>query len=250
MIRLEGAGLRRGERWIFRGLDLALAAGRTLAVLGPNGRGKTTLIRAATGLLALDEGRRQAPAVIGYLAQTIGEPAPYRVLDMVLMGRAHSLGLFGSPTRADHAAAEAALERVGATALARQGFDRLSGGERQTVLMARALATGSPVLVLDEPMSALDLANQARLLRLLCDLRAEGRYAILFSTHAPEHALHAADDALLMVAGRPPVSGPVGETLSEAHLSALYGLPIRRTQVTGADGRTVEAVIPLYGAAG
>lgn len=93
MIALKGAGIRRGERWIFRGLDLALAPGRCVAVLGPNGRGKTTLIKAVTGLDKLDEGTREAPPLVAYVPQVIA-PLPYRALDVVVMARARSLGLF------------------------------------------------------------------------------------------------------------------------------------------------------------
>lgn len=250
MIRLQGAGLRRGARWIFRGLDLVLEPGRTLALLGPNGRGKTTLIRAAAGLLALDEGSREAPPVIGYVPQSVGAPAPYRVLDFVVMGRARRLGLFGSPGRADTLAAEAALERVGMAGFAARSVERLSGGERQLVMLARALATESPVLILDEPLSALDLANQGVLLKVLAGLRAEGRHAILFSTHAPEHALFAADEAMLMMGVEERLAGPVDPTLSEANLSRLYGVPIRRARLPGpsAGGPGVDAVVPLFGA--
>ncbi|MFC0194527.1 ABC transporter ATP-binding protein [Aureimonas pseudogalii] len=246
MMRLAGAGVRRGERWIFRKLDLELIPGRSLAVLGPNGRGKTTLIRAVMGLVPLREGERTAPRVIGYVPQSPAAPVGYRVEDFVVMGRAARLGLFGSPGRADQAAAAEALETVGAAPWAKRPVDRLSGGERQLVALARALATGSPLLVLDEPMSALDLANQARLLKVLDALRAGGRHAILFSTHAPEHALVAADEALLMMGTEERSIGPVGEVLSEVNLSNLYNLTIRRACLFEETGRPVEAIVPIF----
>lgn len=245
MIRLHEAGVRRGDRWIFRHLDLELSTGRCLAVLGPNGRGKTTLIRAAMGLLPLTEGRHAAPRVIGYVPQSIGADIPYAVREFVVTGRSHRLGLFQSPGRADYAAAREALERVGAQAWEDRPLNRLSGGERQLVALARALATGSPILVLDEPMSALDLANQARILRVLDGLRSEGRHAILFSTHMPEHALAAADEALLMMGEEERVTGPVDEVLSGGNLTRLYGLPIHRAHLSIA-AQSVEAVIPIF----
>lgn len=244
MIALRGAGIRRGTRWIFRGLDLSLAAGRCLAVLGPNGRGKTTLIKAVTGLEALHEGNRSAPPLVAYVPQVIA-PLPYRALDIVVMGRARDLGLFGTPRRADYDIAEEALERIGAGAFAEQRLDRLSGGERQLVLLARALATGSPALVLDEPASALDLANQSRLVAVLRQLRNAGQHAILFSTHLPTHALEIADEALLLMGPEDQRQGPAETVMSEDNLTALYGTPIRRRSVTIEGHGAVETIISL-----
>jgi iron complex transport system ATP-binding protein len=245
MIALKGAGIRRGERWIFRGLDLTLAPGRCVAVLGPNGRGKTTLIKVVTGLDKLDEGTRTAPSLVAYVPQVIA-PLPYRALDVVVMARARSLGLFGTPRRADYDIAREALARIGAEAFAEQRLDRLSGGERQLVLLARALATQSPVLVLDEPASALDLANQSRLVAVLRDLRAAGEHAILFSTHLPTHALEVADEALLLMGPEDQRQGPVDTVMSESNLSALYGTPLRRRQVAIEGHGLVETIIPLH----
>lgn len=234
MIGLQGAGLRRGRRWIFRGLNVAVAKGRCAAVLGPNGRGKTTLIRALVGLEALHEGRREAPPRVAYVPQTIA-PLPYKAIDVVVMARARDVGLFGSPRRADYELALEALDRVGAAAFADHPLDRLSGGERQLVLLARALATRSPALILDEPTSALDLANQQRLLAVLRSLKAAGEHAILFSTHAPGHALDLADDVLLMMPEAQVRQGPVEAMMTDTTLSELYGtrLYLRTVAIEG-----------------
>ena len=148
-----------------------MSKGRSVAILGPNGRGKTTALRAMLGFQKLASGRRFAPAIVGYVPQYASSNQSYGVIEVVVMGRAAGLGLFGQPGPEDFAAAQAALEQVGAGRFAKERFDRLSGGERQLVLMARALATGSDALVLDEPGSALDLHNQQRLLALLDALR-------------------------------------------------------------------------------
>lgn len=241
MIVLHNAGVRFGQRWIFRNLDLDVTRGASLALLGPNGRGKTTLIRAIIGTQKLTEGTRQAPAIVGYVPQ-VGSPAAYAVLDMVVMGRAQALGVFGSPSTEDYRAARSALGTVGLAHLALRSFSEISGGERQLVLLARALATGAETIVLDEPASALDLANQHRLLVILNDLRRSGRYTIIFSTHLPQHALHATDETLLM-SEREILRGMTSEMLSESNLERTYHVPVRR--ITMEDGQV--ALVPVLG---
>jgi len=242
MISLRNAGVRFGEKWIFRNLDLEVPRGASLALLGPNGRGKTTLIRALIGAQGLTEGTRQAPVIVGYVPQ-IGSAVPYTVLDMVVMGRARALGVFGAPSGRDYRTARAALATVGLSGAASRSFSRISGGERQLVLLARALATGADTIVLDEPASALDLANQHRLLVILNDLRRHGRYTVVFSTHLPQHALEATDETLLMVSEREFLRGPTSDLLTEGNLERTYHVPVRRIAMPNGYG----AIVPLLG---
>lgn len=240
MIRLDGAGVRFGSRWIFRDLDLLVNDGACLALLGPNGRGKTTLIRSLLGIQPLHEGYREAPSLIGYVPQAGSAPAHYRVLDMVVMGRAKALGVFGSPKNDDYDAARSALARVGLSALAERSFAVLSGGERQLVLVARALATGATTIVLDEPSSALDLANQSRLLALIRNLSEDPAFTVVFSTHHPQHVLHLADEVVMMMADGVFLD-PVDTALTEENLRKLYGVDVRRVSIPGCS----EVLVPL-----
>ncbi|MER2534150.1 MAG: metal ABC transporter ATP-binding protein [Rhizobiaceae bacterium] len=246
---LSGAGVRFGQRWIFRGLDFKAPVGRSVAILGPNGRGKTTLLRALLGFQTLTEGSRSAPEVIGYVPQSATREIGYSVRQIVATGRVARRGLFASPSRSDMEAADEALRRVGVSWLAEKRFDWLSGGERQLVLLARAIATGASTLVLDEPASALDLRNQDRFLSVLNMLRADGEHCILFTTHLPQHALAAADHALLMHGEHERVEGPIGETMTEEAIGRLYGLPVRIVDCGGEHGGA-RGVVPLFGQRG
>lgn len=246
MIGLVDAVVRFGTRTILDRLSFSAPVGRSLAILGPNGRGKTTTLKAMLGFQQLDDGSRIAPAIVGYVPQTGTANQRYRAIDVAVMGRAAHLGLFGQPKQADFEIAHSALERAGAARFADHFFDRLSGGERQLVLLARALATGSEALVLDEPAAALDLHNQERLLTLLRSLREPRDKAIVFTTHDPNHALAAADDALLMMPDGQSLFGPVAETITPEHLERLYSVPMRVVELTGPTGDRHRAVLPAF----
>jgi iron complex transport system ATP-binding protein len=249
VIGLRQASVRFGARTVIDRLSFSVPVGRSLAILGPNGRGKTTALRAMLGFQRLSAGTRAAPAIVGYVPQSSAINQRLKAIDIAVMGRAAHLGLFRQPKEPDFDAARAALSRAGAMAFADEPFDRLSGGERQLVLLARALATGSEALVLDEPAAALDLHNQERLLRLLESLRQERHKAIVFTTHDPNHALAAADDALLMMPDGAALFGPVAETLTPGHLERLYGVPMRTVELPGPVGDLHRAVLPAFAGA-
>jgi iron complex transport system ATP-binding protein len=221
------------------GYTLALRPGTVLALLGPNGAGKSTLVRTLLGLLpplagAVElDGRpmsalreRERARAIAWVPQHAAGGFDWSVRDLVMMGRTAHAGLLGAPTAADRAAVDEALDRLGLVALADRPLSQLSGGECQLALIARALAQQARYVLLDEPTASLDFGNQARVLREIRRL-AEAGLGVLFSTHDPNHALRAADEALLLRAGRPLAIGPVARVLDAAALEALYGVPVR-----------------------
>lgn len=247
MIRLDKVGhWFRPERWLFRHLSLEMMPSTITAILGPNGCGKTTLLRALCGTLALREGTVGADAHIGYVPQALNADHAYSAIEMVLLGRSRFLGRFNSPGRRDIDRARECLSEVGLSAIAEQRYDRLSGGQRQLVLLARALASDCRALVLDEPASALDLANQGVVLRLIQRLAHTHQLAVLFTTHHPDHALGIADNTLLMLRDAAHLSGPVETVLTEDNLARMYGVPVRRIDVRSGD-EIAAAIVPLHG---
>lgn len=245
-LSMRDAAVSLGGRVIFDQVSFALPRGETMAILGPNGRGKTTLLKAILGAQKLRSGQRQAPRRIGYVPQSQHGSENHSCLDLVLMARAAQLGMFSLPSKTDRKLAMQAMERVGAAGFAERLYGTLSGGERQIVLLARALATGSDVLILDEPAAALDLANQDLLLGVLYQLRQERSHSIIFTTHHPQHALYLADKALLMHADAPVVFGAADEVLTEAQLTRLYNITLRRLAVQ-VDGVQQHTVCPIFG---
>jgi manganese/iron transport system ATP-binding protein/manganese/zinc/iron transport system ATP- binding protein len=202
------------------GVGFALERGQTLAVLGPNGGGKTTLFRALLGELPRTSGRVRAPS-IAYVPQTERSRLdfPVSALDVALMGTYGSVPWYRRLGRTQRGAAAAALERVGLADRARVRFGELSGGQRQRVLIARALAQGAEALLLDEPLSGVDQPSAERILRVLAELRDEGR-AIVLSTHDIDQAR--AFDRVLCLNRSQVYFGPP-EELGAEDLARTYG---------------------------
>jgi iron complex transport system ATP-binding protein len=239
---LAGHALTIGysDRIVGRGLDVTLAQGEVLALLGPNGGGKTTLLKTLLGILApiagtaLIDGRslgtypiRELARRIAYVPQAHTPTFAFTVETVVLMGRTARGGLFSRPSAGDHAVAARSLRQFGIAHLAQRPYTMISGGERQLVLLARALAQEPQFIVLDEPTASLDFGNQGKVMREIRALAASG-HGVLFTTHDPNHALRAADRAFLLRDGQRVAEGKVSDVLTRDQLEALYEAPVER----------------------
>jgi iron complex transport system ATP-binding protein len=240
-MRLEAVDLAIGYpgHVVGKDISLALATGEVLGLLGPNGAGKTTLFRTLLGLqrplggaVAIDGEplARLRPAEIArrlaYVPQAHVTEFSYSVLDVVLMGRTARLGPFSTPGADDARVAQDRLDSLGVGALAGADYTRISGGQRQLVLIARALAQEAPILVMDEPTASLDFGNQTLVLARIRDLAADG-YGVLLSTHDPDHALLVASRVAVMAGGGLAAVGPTDDVVTGAMLSRIYGTAVR-----------------------
>ncbi|MCB9732095.1 MAG: ABC transporter ATP-binding protein [Deltaproteobacteria bacterium] len=244
---------------VLDGLDVEAAPGSVLAVVGPNGAGKSTLLRLLAGLLAPTAGdvllggaplralpsRERARRVAVALAAPPGDLG-YSALEIALMGRVpHLGGLARLESAADHALAHAALSRCRAGHLAARPFGALSSGERQRVLLARALCQDAPALLLDEPTSHQDPAHALAIAALCRELAAEGRVVVCV-LHDLNLALDAADHALVLRAdGRAAATGPTRAVLTPDLVTDVYGVAARRLRAD--DGRAVLVLGPGRG---
>jgi iron complex transport system ATP-binding protein len=225
-------------RAVLRGVSFTVGPGEIVSLLGANGAGKSTLLRLALGLLEPVSGgvvlagepikhlaRRQIARRLAYVPQAHVAPFPFEVREVVMLGRLAETGLFGRPRPADHAAVGECLDRLGIAHLARRPYTEISGGERQLTLIARALAQGARILILDEPATGLDFGHQIRLLEHLRRLAAE-RYGIVMTTHHPDHALAVSSRVILLKDGRVLSEGPPRPTITPEAIFRLYGVRI------------------------
>ena len=246
LLEVRDLDFRYGERLVLRNIAFSLERNEFLATLGPNGVGKSTLFRCILGLdkrysgqiLVDDEDiRHKSPRAmaktIAYVPQSHYPSFNYSVMDMVLMGTAAQGREWASPGIGQKRRAAEALEQLGIAEFGGRDFARLSGGERQLVLIARALAQRARLLVMDEPTANLDYGNQIRVLSRIKSLSAQG-YSVIISTHNPEHALLFAGRVLALYDGGIAAAGPAAEVLNAGLIRHLYGVDVRLRR--GEDG--------------
>lgn len=233
------------KKALFHALSFCCRRGEVLAILGANGRGKTSLLNTLSGVIPPLAGEISRSAPIGFVAQSFSSAFAYRVIEIVLMGRVSNVGLLQQPTAKDERIARDALDTLGIAHLAEHSFQTLSGGQRQLVMIARALATGCEMLILDEPTSALDLYNQQAVLRLIHQLAEQRQISVLFTTHDPAHAQLVAQKCLLLLDNQRWAYGDSKEMLTEDNLLKAYGVRVERAAVAS-DAEAQPVLIPIF----
>jgi len=240
MLGIQSLTVGYGARTVLKDISLSVAKGEVMALIGPNGSGKTTLIRAVSGVLDLRLGQvlvdgkdvkhlspAQRAARMAVVPQARNLPESFTVYQTVLLGRTPYLSWLGHPGEKDFARLEWALERTDTKMLADRLIGELSGGEQQRVLLARALAQDTPILLLDEPTAHLDINHQARLLNLVQELAREQSLAILMALHDLNLVALYADRVALLVNGSVAALGNPKEVLTPDTLALAYGIHLK-----------------------
>ena len=243
---------------VLHGVSCRAPAGGWLCLIGPNGAGKSTVLRAAAGLISLRSpanggtirfgdadlgalrGRARARA-IAYVPQAPVLPPDMLVADYVLLGRTPHLGYLGGPGRRDRLVAKAAMDTLDVSQFTGRRLEQMSGGERQRVVLARALATEPSVLLLDEPTSMLDIGHQQQVLELVDGLRRSAGLTVVSTLHDLTIAGQYADELVLLDAGRVAAAGSAAAVLTAELIAQVYGARVEVRK--GHDGRPVVAPV-------
>ena len=237
-IEVKNLSFSYGSHAVLHDINFSVGSGEFLSILGPNGVGKSTLFRCVLGLLSGYTGQvlvngidaktfsiREAAKHIAYIPQSSRPVFNYSVFDIVLMGTTSGLNPLRSPAKRDQERCQWAMEKVGISHLADRCYHRLSGGEQQLVLIARALVQNAPILMLDEPTANLDFGNQLLVLEQAQSLAREG-YTVIQTTHHPEQSYMFSDRILAIQDGRVLTEGRPADVLSEATMKALYHVDV------------------------
>jgi ABC-type cobalamin/Fe3+-siderophores transport system ATPase subunit len=251
MLKIQNLSASYHGHQVLHDVSFEVKNSEVLALIGPNGAGKSTIIRAASGVIpstgivqtngddfhALDP--MQRAKYVAVVPQAISLPPAFTVWETVLMGRTPYLGFLGNASSHDEELARQALTRVNALAFAERRVGELSGGEAQRILLARALCQSTPILLLDEPTSHLDLQYQVSLLELIRDLAQKENLAVLIALHDLNLAARYADRVALLVGGRLDAIGTPRDVLTPEKISNAYCLPVQVVEHPFADSPLV-----------
>lgn len=249
-------------RPVLEDISFSVEHGTMVCLLGPNGVGKSTLFKAMLRLLTEYEGEVLLDGVststfsipqmahrIAYIPQSNTPTFNYTVFDMVLMGTTAGLSIFGSPGERQRAQTEVAMKKMGIWSLREREFTRISGGERQLALIARALVQETKILIMDEPTANLDYGNAIRVLEQIRQL-AENGYTILMATHQPEQAFLFADEVLALKNGKVLKQGTPEQIIDKEFIAQLYGVEVEVECLYGDRLRVLVPVAALRGQKG
>ena len=255
---VKGGSFGYQSEMILDDINFWVGDGEILSVLGPNGVGKTTLLKCMMGLLKWKKGTsmldgtdisrikpRELWQKIAYVPQARGAAFGYSALDMVTLGRSAHLGTFAQPGKEDYEAAEAAMEDMGIWHLRDKLCTKMSGGELQMVLIARALTISPSMLVLDEPESNLDFKNQLIILETIKALSEKRGISAVVNTHYPEHALKISNKALILNKNGSDLFGRAEEVINEKNMRNAFSVQVYIEDIH-LDGKQYKSVVPLY----
>lgn len=227
-----------GENKVLNDVSFSSQGGEAIAVLGPNGVGKSTFFKCILGFLPIKKGKieidgrnvslmsgKELSTLIAYIPQSSNPVFNHSVLDSAAMGLTNKMGLFSVPGEKERKKALEALDRLGIAKLANRGCLNISGGERQLMLIARAMVQDAKIIVMDEPTSSLDYGNSYRVMETIMSLSKEG-YTILFSTHDPDFAMRYSDRVIAFSKGEIIRDGRPGKVLTSDVLSTLYSINV------------------------
>jgi len=240
MLHIENLTASYGPRRILHNISLDVQSGEVVALIGPNGAGKSTLVRAASGVIPLESGvirtdgqdlaalpPMQRARYLAVVPQAVALPPAFSVWETVMLGRTPYLNFLGQTSKRDEGIVRSALQKADALDLAERRVGELSGGEQQRVLLARALAQSTPILLLDEPTAHLDLHYQVSLLELVCSLARSDNLAVLLALHDLNLAARYADRVALLVLGEIKAIGEPQQVLRPDLISEAYHLPVK-----------------------
>jgi len=239
MITVTDLTVQLNGQGILHRVALQALPGEVTVLLGPNGSGKTTILRCVSAEIRPQGGavtlagqplaslpRRDLAQVLALVPQEHHPVFPYTVREMILLGRVSRVGFWSQPGRQDQEVVAEIIELLGIKALAHKPYTRISGGERQLVLIGRGLAQEPQIFLLDEPTSHLDFKNQISVLKLVRDLARQRRLTVLLTLHDPNLALLFGDRVILLAGGRVVAQGPPGEVIDAGSMARLYGLEV------------------------
>jgi ABC-type cobalamin/Fe3+-siderophores transport system ATPase subunit len=257
LLEIRGISFGYPSHQVIQNASFTMYGGEFLCVLGPNGCGKTTLLKNILGLLSPSSGSiliggediqswslTRRAQIMAYIPQAHVPPFPFKVIDVVLTGRTAYLARMGVPGEEDVRIAEDSLAELNISYLKDRIYTKISGGERQLVLIARALAQQPQILIMDEPTANLDFGREHQVLEHLRDLSGKGM-SILMVTHDPDQAFYCAHRVVLMKDGGLLDVGIPGDVITEDSMFSMYAIRARIGGIKVSENKTVEVCVPV-----